>query len=515
MLRLINNYTYDSNYDYIKLFPNAVEQMNFFNSFDCITIVEDDYIRLDRESFVVEYSVDELINNGTNYVLFNNGYKDIFAFIIEKQYVAEFQTRIIFKVDVLQTYLFDVNINKSFIERKKCNLNEICEYDEGINFGEHVAVAEQVVHNKTNHYFAMFSGFRTDYPIKDRDNNLTNIVNVNISTDKPNTTIGGINYPLIFVPLSMVNTDVYAKYLKEQPNHLGVLVCPATTYDSQVIETEVLTKDSGDNIVAKKIQFTVATNIEPVAITGGSMTVSKASVTDFFPYTYYVLTDGESDPLIMHPQSCSSSITINGKIALSHTPVERYYPTYYKGLTDGTVYNITNSAVSILPSGNNSGLDQYSTSASQIEHNNKSTITNTLVGLGLAIGGGLTGNPIGVAGGVGMLASGMTSILGNMRRMEDLELTPNSIKSYGNPSTRIAFGTNKVKLIKYTIEDKYKQRILNFIDRYGNKYNNYGTIDLKSYKGYIKMIQPDLDCRIDTSIITEIINILERGVFIE
>ena len=60
-----------------------------------------------------------------------------------------------------------------------------------------------------------------------------------------------------------------------------------------------------------------------------------------------------------------------------------------------------------------------------------------------------------------------------------------------------------------------KNKVNNFVARYGNKYNNYAEIDLKNYKGYVKFISPDIDSSIDNIYINKIISILERGVFIE
>ena len=94
-------------------------------------------------------------------------------------------------------------------------------------------------------------------------------------------------------------------------------------------------------------------------------------------------------------------------------------------------------------------------------------------------------------------------------------LTPNSISSFGTPSTRDKFDNNKVRLLKYTVTDKVKNKINSFCDRYGNKYNNYGVIDIKSYKGYIKFISPNIDSNIDNIHINKLKSILERGVYCE
>jgi hypothetical protein len=113
------------------------------------------------------------------------------------------------------------------------------------------------------------------------------------------------------------------------------------------------------------------------------------------------------------------------------------------------------------------------------------------------------------------LITGINDIKNADARHKDMTLTPNSIASYGTPSTRDKFDNNKVRLLKYTIETKYKNKINSYVERFGYKFNNYDTVDLKSYKGYIKFIMPDVDGNIDNMYMNKIISILERGVFIE
>ena len=137
MIKLIKSFKYDNSYNYIKTFQNKEQQNKYFNELSFIEIDDTNYIKEHLSSFKVPYSHDYLTYNDINYISFNNGYKDIYAFIIEKQYVSEEVTRIIFEVDVIQTYMFDFNIEKSFVERKVCNISEITDFDEGLEIGEH------------------------------------------------------------------------------------------------------------------------------------------------------------------------------------------------------------------------------------------------------------------------------------------------------------------------------------------------------------------------------------------
>jgi hypothetical protein len=519
MIKLIRNYTYDNKYTYTKSFGSKTDQLNYFNSLLSITDNElneeneQGYIK-EGESFVVNYNYDYLVSLGVNYILFNNGYKDIFAFITNKEYLSEDMTRLNYEIDVMQTFMFDFTLRKSFIERKKCTIDELTDYDEGIDTGEHYISSTWDVITKNSTFFAIFGGFK-DYNV------VNNVVTETplYSVDRPITKIDDIVYPFMLIALDTeIGINAFYKYLVDLPNLLGIVRFPNCFYNVTTMDIPLIKMVDGNIIKTSVSCPKVVTSVNGLAIEGLGLNIPKSELTDFFPYTFYVLTDGESEPLIMHPQHLQSNVTIYSKFALSHIPVERYYPSYYKGDTTGKVYNVTNSSVMMLPTGNNGGLETIVASASQITQQKGSMITNILAGVvvgavGLATGG--IGIAVGAVALGASVASGINTVKENIARNKDIELTPSTIKSYGTPSTRDVFGTNKVRVLKYTIKDSYKTRLLNFIDRYGNKYNNYGIVDIKTYKGYIKFIQPNIDGKMDNIYLDKITNILEGGIYIE
>jgi len=200
MIKLIKSFKYDNNYDYIKTFNSKTEQNNYFNNLPCITISDDNYIKEHINSFKVPYSYDYLVNEGVNYIIFNNGYKDIYAFIYEKEYISEEVTKINYEVDVIQTYMFDFTVDKSFIERKVCSINEISDFDEGINIGEHIVESEVLTLEKDFEYFAMFNGLKEQELIFE-NNVLKDVIEIPSPTMKPSTDIDGIPYPIYFMKL--------------------------------------------------------------------------------------------------------------------------------------------------------------------------------------------------------------------------------------------------------------------------------------------------------------------------
>lgn len=302
--------------------------------------------------------------------------------------------------------------------------------------------------------------------------------------------------------------------LSDHPSLVGIVRFPFCSYETQEVPVPLVIKDTEGKFLALRQIVDMATTITGVEKTSSPIEIPKSNLTDFYPYTYYVLTDGEGDPVIMQPQYMPSSLIIKGKFALSHQPVERYYPVGYKGDQDGTIYNITNLNQMMLPTATNEGINYMNANANTIMQNRKSQVTgNILNGIG-ALASTLV-NPMTIGYGVQSVINGINSIKETDARNKDNALTPSTIASFGTPSTRKAFGTDNVRLLRYTIKDNVKQKINNFVARYGNKYNNYATINLRSYKGYIKFISPNLDSKIDNIYLNKIQEIFERGVYIE
>lgn len=307
---------------------------------------------------------------------------------------------------------------------------------------------------------------------------------------------------------------IMPKTLSDHPSLVGIVRFPFCSYEIQEVPVPLVIKDTEGKFLSLRQVVDMATTITGTDKTSSPISIPKSKVTDFYPYTYYVLTDGESEPLIMHPQYMPSSLTIKGKFALSHQPIERYYPVGYKGDNDGTVYNITNLNQMMLPTATNEGISYMNANANTIMQNRKSQVTgNILNGIG-ALASAIT-NPMTIGYGVQTIINGVNSIKETDARNKDSMLTPNTISSFGTPSTRKSFNTDNVRLLRYSVKDNVKQKINNFIKRYGNKYNNYATIDLKTYKGYIKFISPDIDSKIDNFYINKLQQIFERGIYIE
>lgn len=310
--------------------------------------------------------------------------------------------------------------------------------------------------------------------------------------------------------------------LSDHPSLVGIIRLPfCSVFEEETDINLPVLQDNTWKMITQKVNM--STEIDQITVEDVNFTIPKNNITDFYPYTYYVLTDGECDPLIMHPQYMPSTCSVIGKYALSHQPIERYFIRGYKGDENGSVYNITNINQMMLPTATNEGINYMSANANTISQSRKNAITGNVLSavsnIGATVGAMATGNVMGAlsigASGIANSINGLNQVKSIDARNKDTMLTPNSISSFGTPSSRTAFDTNTVRVLKYSVNDKVKNKVNNFVKRYGNKYNNYGDIDLKTYKGYIKFTSPDIDGCIDNMYVQKIISILERGIYIE
>ena len=117
-LYLCKNVDLDPNYNYTIDFENITAQANYFDSKIATEFEINEgysYVR-DTQALKVQAKVDDLL--GINYLFYNNGNKRYYAFITKKEYVSEICTKIEFKLDVLQSFMFNYEIDESFVERE-------------------------------------------------------------------------------------------------------------------------------------------------------------------------------------------------------------------------------------------------------------------------------------------------------------------------------------------------------------------------------------------------------------
>ena len=137
MIKLYKNVDFDNTYTHT-LYTGA-KNTTYFSS--RLVVHFDDTIFL-RKNFEVRVnlSYEYCCNAGINYCIVNNGDKDYYYFVIAKQYINDEVTALTLELDVLQTYLLDVNFKKCFVEREHTTNDSIGAnlIDEGLATGDYV-----------------------------------------------------------------------------------------------------------------------------------------------------------------------------------------------------------------------------------------------------------------------------------------------------------------------------------------------------------------------------------------
>lgn len=111
----------DINYNHTIYFESLdAQRANFINAYpDRIRLTEQTYQRITRGIMRVGVPIADMLKY--NYMFWfdtAHGNKIYFAFIANYEYVNEGCTEISYELDVLQTYLFDMELNRCFIERQ-------------------------------------------------------------------------------------------------------------------------------------------------------------------------------------------------------------------------------------------------------------------------------------------------------------------------------------------------------------------------------------------------------------
>ena len=144
-IHLLKNVPLNNTYDDTIQFNSPTEQINYFGraSLHVASFTNQSYQRYDKGSLRINALADDLYE--CNYMCFQNtGHstspKWFYAFITSVDYINENCTNITYEIDVMQTYLFDIEVGMCYVEREHTALDGIGDniIEENIALGEYV-----------------------------------------------------------------------------------------------------------------------------------------------------------------------------------------------------------------------------------------------------------------------------------------------------------------------------------------------------------------------------------------
>lgn len=389
---LCNHVPWDRSYEKTVLFMDKQEQQAFFRAREILTVPQNTYQRNTKNSFRVKAKVDELLEKGVNYCFWCNkeySSKYYYAFVTSMEYVNPNVAIIYYELDLLQTYMFDINYHNSYIERRHYELgtrtsegqmlimpSDIPLVSEGLDYGNMYNVIKRVMYEQiTNVSFAII-GTTSNYG--------TNIV-YSIPT--------GIRY--LVVPVYL-DDDAYNVTFTYNGTTLSTIesVIDEFRNNSELVGTMVsitlipfypLRNISGTFNTSTKI-YALSGNGLQITGLAGSLTCLKPSTfigiqpydfvskigTPLFelpnysepklfmsPYSLFVMSTDRGDEFIIKPEYLSSGINIRLYGTIGPQNKQAFLINYYNG--SGETYYLENGIVD-ESNANMPIIDDYSAS---------------------------------------------------------------------------------------------------------------------------------------------------------
>lgn len=141
---LLQNVPLDPDYQHTIRFASRTDQINYFGSpsLHLMSFTNQTYQRYQIGKLRVSALADDLYT--CNYLCFqntghSNNPKWFYAFVTSVDYINETVTEITYKIDYLQTYLFDISIRECFIEREHTSTDNFDDWQvpEDLETGEY------------------------------------------------------------------------------------------------------------------------------------------------------------------------------------------------------------------------------------------------------------------------------------------------------------------------------------------------------------------------------------------
>lgn len=116
---LCRNVPFKNDYQHSSIFENATVQFNYFYSKRKYQFTQQSYQRKDNGVIRLDILSDNIID--CNYMMFQNtnfGSKWFYAFITNVEYVNNAVSNVYYEIDVMQTWLYNYDLGKCFVERE-------------------------------------------------------------------------------------------------------------------------------------------------------------------------------------------------------------------------------------------------------------------------------------------------------------------------------------------------------------------------------------------------------------
>ena len=411
-----------------------------------------------------------------NYIMWQNtaySNKWFYAFIKKMEFVSGGFTDVIYEVDPLQTYMFDITVRPSFIEREHTNDDTVGNnlIPEGLEHGEYVTNGEVIKMSQYNHTYFVINADKA--PSTNASGQPTG------NTTYYSTNTGGLpmsgNLFLFDNMPTLTNAFLTYSRMEGGLDHIkNVYVANEFTINGNDYEFGDFELDEYAYYKYKGRSNPVETTSTVVAPTTLQGYTPRNKKLLSAPYQYMLLSNnnGGVNELDYEYFSNRNSMVIKAKGIPTVGGSIVAYPMNYKGATDNYNEGIMGGK---LPTLSWSG-DAYTNWLTQNAVNIGTNMATNALGIGAsALAGALTGGVGAVIG----LSAGMSSINAVTSQLTELynhSIVPNTFSGNTNGGDVSTAGKmNNIYIWKMSITSQFAEILDSYFDLYGYKTNKVKT----------------------------------------
>jgi hypothetical protein len=570
-LRFLSGIPFNSDYKHTRWFNSLSEQQNWWNSKTPVYTYSDFNIqRVDHTTFIrLNVDINDLF--GVNYVTFYNEFhgRQFYAFITKLEYVQKGRTNVFIELDVLQTWMFDMIWQPSFVVREHCKLWNsdgspvINTVPEDLNYGTEydtvyasniqpnngykwlVIVAKATMHNGAN-----------GTVIAPIDNGVPSPLSVyfipfQVGKSAPNVHINnpgsfGVGDAQMSTPKDVLNAmykmsnavnNIVSIYITD---HIGINVTvtdgngtPDMITFPDGSQAGAVTVTDGTNsfycMYANELQTYSATDIYAGGKYDNYKTVKESKLL-MYPYTQLILDDFKGNRTTYKNEYINSSditLTIKGSLGTSNKSsygIQMYNSvssSYRLNLSDE--FAVINNEANDVPVVNDNLAAFLQGNRNSIANQKNSILWNGSMGaingaISTAMSGMMMG-PIGVAQGLGNTIQGAGNTALQLQAIQakqnDISNIPPSISKMGsNSAYTFGNGFSGVFLIKKQIKDEYIDRLQDYFNMFGYKVNRvkFPNMNTRQYWNYVETKSCIIQGNFNNEDLEEIKQIFDSGI---
>lgn len=503
-------------------FASKQAQLNYFNSIpNIITITNCTYQR--KDGYVrVPRSFDTM--QTYNYCFYQNtSYSDkwFFAFVERIEYSSNDMTYVYIKTDVWQTYQFDIEFKRCFVEREHVNDDTV-----GLHtLPENVELGEYICNSHTKD--TTMDSYSSDlcYILASTYETLVSPADPDADDPRHNQkyidTVGSHKYNGIYTGLAYYYFDtasgidfileLYAKYgILDGIN--GIFMSPKWLAPYQLTTQGNIVTDSNS-------PATFNTSTAKQTTLNGYTPVNKKLLT--FPYNYLLLSNNIGQNAILHYEKFSdnSNCTFSVKGVINPGCSINITPTNYNGSASSDIDAIQLGKFPIC----NFQNDMYTNWLTQNSVNILgATLTTDDINMASSVIGGIagmiTGAKTGNVLGAGLSAvSGAQGIAGAIMQKKQHNLIPPTVSgSLNSADVNVASGNNTFHYYKMSIKQEYARIIDGFFSMYGYQVNSLKLPNItgRTNWNYVKTLECNIVGSLPESGVEELKEIFNNGVTI-